>query len=229
MKGFLIISFALFLVTCQSPKVYLINQGYSNEQVLVIQQALIDKGLNVVEANVVIPQEFSDTAVATNIGFSDQKLINQVQIVLSDFGLSPMSHYRFKQGNHYYSDNNIGLYLKNPNRLNKEDIPPYLTTQNCETADATLQLSKSGKFVLEYENRPYTDDKLHKVFGFWRYVSGKLTLTGELIDAQTYQQSDEIMQTHLGLRPGEIFTPKTNSNSFPALNCEFSIVYMDKK
>lgn len=119
------------------------------------------------------------------------------------------------------------MYLKNPNRLDKEDLPPYLTTQDCITADATLQLNKSGKFVLEYENRPYTDDKLHKISGIWRYVARKLTLTGKFIEPQSYQQSHETMKTHLGLRPGEVFKPQINTNSLPALNCEFSIVYMD--
>lgn len=228
MKG-LLISLLVLLFGCQSPKVYIINQGYTHKQLSDFKNAFKLQGIAVYESQVNIPQEFSDVSLATNIGFSDQKLINQVQSVLNEFGLSNASHYRFKQGNHYYSDNNIGVYLKNPNRLNKADLPPYLTTQNCITADATLQLSKSGRFVLEYENRPYTDDKLHKTSGFWRYVGGELTLTGEWIETQYYRQSHETMRTHLGLRPGEVFKPQINTNRLPALNCEFSIVYMDKK
>jgi hypothetical protein len=228
MKGLLII-LLIVLSGCQSPKIYIINQGYSQKQVSSFKKEFKLHGLTVYESQVNIPQEFSDVSFATNIGFSDQKLINQVQSILNKFGLTNADHYRFKQGNHYYSDNNIGVYLKNPNRLDKEDIPPYLTTQNCITADATLQLSKSGEFVLEYENRPYTDDVLYKRSGVWRYVDSKLTLTGESIESQTYLQSHETMQTHLGLRPGEVFKPQINTNSLPALNCEFSIVYMDKK
>ncbi|MBU2968100.1 hypothetical protein KO527_01850 [Pseudoalteromonas sp. C2R02] len=228
MKGLLIILLVL-LFGCQSPKIYIINQGYTKKQVSDFKNAFKLQGLAVYESQVNIPQEFSDVSLATNIGFSDQKLINQVQSVLNEFGLSNAEHYRFKQGNHYYSDNNIGVYLKNPNRLNKAELPPYLTTQNCIAADATLQLSNSGKFVLEYENRPYTDDKLNKKSGFWRYVDSKLTLTGESIESQSYQQSHETMKTHLGLRPGEVFKPQMNNHSLPALNCEFSIVYMDKK
>jgi len=228
MKGLLIILLIL-LSGCQSPKIYIINQGYSQKQLSSFKKEFKLNGLTVYESQVNIPQEFSDVSLATNIGFSDQKLINQVQSILNQFGLSNAEHYRFKQGNHYYSDNNIGVYLKNPNRLDKEDIPPYLTTQNCITADATLQLDKSGRFILEYENRPYTDDVLYKRSGVWRYVDSKLTLTGESIESQTYLQSNETMQTHLGLRPGEVFKPQINTNSLPALNCEFSIVYMDKK
>ncbi|SFD29467.1 hypothetical protein [Pseudoalteromonas denitrificans] len=228
MKGLLMILLVL-LSGCHTPKIYIINQGYSQKQLSSFKQAFKQQGLTVYDSQVNIPQEFTDVALATNIGFSDQELINKVQSILNGFELSNAEHYRFKQGNHYYSDNNIGVYLKNPNRLDKEDLPPYLTTQNCITADATLQLNKSGKFVLEYENRPYTDDKLHKVSGFWRYVGGELILTGKLVEPQYYQQSNETMQTHLGLRPGEVFKPKMNKHSLPALNCEFSIVYMDKK
>ena len=228
MKGLLIILLVL-LFGCQSPKIYIINQGYTHNQVSNFKNAFKLQGLSVHESQVNIPQKFSDVSLATNIGFSDQKLINQVQSILNEFGLSNAEHYRFKQGNHYYSDNNIGVYLKNPNRLDKEDLPPYLTTQDCMSADATLQLNKSGEFVLEYENRPYTDDKLHKILGFWLYVARKLTLTGKSIEPQSYQQSHETMKTHLGLRPGEVFKPQINTNSLPALNCEFSIVYMDKK
>ena len=176
MKGLLII-LLIVLSGCQSPKIYIINQGYSQKQVSSFKNAFKLHGLTVYESQVNIPQEFSDVSFATNIGFSDQKLINQVQSILNKFGLTNADHYRFKQGNHYYSDNNIGVYLKNPNRLDKEDIPPYLTTQNCITADATLQLSKSGEFVLEYENRPYTDDVLYKRSGVWRYVDSKVCLS----------------------------------------------------
>jgi len=225
----LLIILLLVLSGCQSPKIYIINQGYSENQISSFKQAFKEQGLAVYESQVNIPKEFSDVALATNIGFSDQKLINKVQSILNKSGLTQAEHYRFKQGNHYYSDNNIGIYLNNPNRLNKEDLPPYLTTQNCDFADATLQFIKSGEFVLEYENRPYTDDKLHKTSGFWRYKNNKLTLTGKSIESQAYQQSNETMQTHLGLRPGEVFKPQINTNSLPALNCEFSIVYMDKR
>jgi len=226
MKGLLIICI-LLLSACQSPKVYIINQGYSDQKISQFKQAFKVQGLIVIESQVDIPKEFSDVALATNIGFSDQTLINQVQQILNQFGLSQTEHYRFKQGNHYYSNNNIGIYLKNPNRSDEENLPPYLTTQNCAFADATLQFIKSGEFVLEYENRPYTDDKLYKLSGLWRYVDGKLTLTGESIESQVYQQSNVTMQTHLGLRPGEEFKPQTTSNKFSALNCEYSIIYMD--
>jgi hypothetical protein len=105
-------------------------------------------------------------------------------------------------------------------------MPPYIRTQFCENADATLMFSDNGEFVLEYEKNNY-DEVLTQVVGQFSYDGQRLALLTKAGESQQFQYSRERKPTYKGDRPADVYKPENKSNLLKPFNCEFLIIYMN--
>ncbi|NQY62717.1 MAG: hypothetical protein HRT38_03155 [Alteromonadaceae bacterium] len=217
----------LFFLGCQNPTLYVVQKGYSDKNISKLISEVELLGFNVKKSNISIPNEFSDSSIAMNPGFSDFSLLHKLNGVLTTLGYSNATEYRFAEGQHFYNKRILGLYLRKPGVSLVSDVPPYLHTQFCKYAEGTLQLTEQGTFSLEYENPAAKDDDLLVVSGTWFFNSDKLTLNSKATNEQIFIKTKEKKSTYMGIKPADVFKPQVQNHPFMPFNCEYLIIYME--
>lgn len=220
-----VITLAFFLTGCAKTQLHLINQGYTNEQLDKLTATLKSQGVNVTMSQVPIPSEFPDSALALNPSFSNIEFINTIQQSLAAHNFSTATLLRFVQGQHFYNTDHAGLYLRNPN--NTEILmPPYLRTQFCQDADATIMFKKNGEFIVEYEGSS-DENELNKIKGRYDFDGKNLSVKPENFIAQHFVLFKETRSTPFGDKSADVFKAQNKSHSLQPLKCDFLIIYMN--
>lgn len=214
-----------FISGCTSTYVHIINQGYSEKEVQAISQKLAALNIEVHRSDIAIPKHFPPTVITTNPSFSHLTLLHDIENVLADFNINRTEHYQLAQGRHFYNIGHIGLYLRNDNNKTPS-MPPYLRTQLCKNADATLMFEQSGQYTLEYENLATNDEKIISLQGSYRYDGKQLSMEYEGQPIQRFAFEQQKKMTHIGERPADVYMPLVSS-TLSVLNCEFLIIYMN--
>ncbi|XQW83714.1 hypothetical protein ACOYR1_11230 [Thalassotalea piscium] len=222
------------LCACSSTKVKLISQGYSTDVIENLVSTLRQAGIETDISTVAIPKTFSDVTLAMNPSYRDLNQLDEIKVILAQQGFSVPQEFRFAQGKHFYTGNNIGLYLKNTNSVTHQP-PSYLRTQYCPSADGTIQFLSDRKFVVEYENQGEDhlqrtgDESFHYIHGDYTFDGKELTLVLTDHSSHHYSFLQQNENTHLGPRPADILIPLDEHEKFSVLNCRFLIIYMDQQ
>ena len=222
---FIVLVGLLFISGCSKTYIHVAHQGYSNEEITELKDKLAKLPVTVVVSNILVPKNFSGSTIATNPNFTDSELLHRIQELLILSGFEQAKHLSFGQGKHFYSENNIGLYLQSFDNI-KPKMPMYLRTQYCKYADATIMFSTNNTFVLEFEKDQF-EDGFEFINGQYKFDGKTLQLLSNNGIAQSFVHHKEIKQTHIGDRPADVYKPKSNKSELLPLNCEFLIIYMD--
>jgi hypothetical protein len=219
----------LLLTGCTNKTVYLFNNGYPQESVDEVAVKLINLGYDVEHVNAEIPAEFSDTAIATHPVVAAPADLPIIENILKESEFPTPSYYQFAQGNHFYSPDSFGLYLRNGYQ---KIMPPIMGDISCfvngDSVDATLEFRRSGEVILEVEL--YREGKLLK--NSYRKHTGKYTLINnriqlDFIEFKTgYLAINETkIQTYSGGKKADHLVIKSQKNNSPIENCLFEAVY----
>ena len=223
-KSLLLVSL-LILSACQQRQAILITQGIEPVKVKAIETALIQSGWQVSKSTIAIPTEFPNTAIATNPAYRDSQAITEIEDLLKGQGFAEPTEYKFAEGKHFFSMNNIGIYLRNSEQALQPLPPDFIRTDHCTAGDATLNLSPQGQAVLEYE-RPINDNfELEQHTGTWQFDGAQLSVTLNRAQ-QVFKLTHEQRPIWRGLSPADIYTPIQDSN-FKVLNCTFLLIYLE--
>ncbi len=222
--GLLLVSLTL-LSGCQQRQAILIVQGVEPIKVKTIETALIQSGWRVSQSPIAIPAEFPDAVLATNPAYRDTQAISDIKNILKGQGFTEPTEYKFAEGKHFFSMNNIGIYLRNSEQALQPLQPDFIRTDHCAAGDATLNLSPQGQAVLEYE-RPINDNfELEQHTGTWQFDGAQLSVTLNRAQ-QVFKLTHEQRPIWRGLSPADIYTPIQDSN-FKVLNCTFLLIYLE--
>ncbi|MGR3969720.1 hypothetical protein [Shewanella sp. 1180_01] len=223
-KSLLLVSL-LILSACQQRQAILITQGIEPVKVKAIETALIQSGWQVNQSTIAIPAEFPNTAITTNPAYRDSQAITEIEDLLKGQGFAEPTEYKFAEGKHFFSINNIGIYLRNSEQVLQPLPPDFIRTDHCTAGDATLNLSPQGQAVLEYE-RPINDNfELEQHTGTWQFDGAQLSVTLNRAQ-QVFKLTHEQRPIWRGLSPADIYTPIQDSN-FKVLNCTFLLIYLE--
>ncbi|MCJ8321476.1 MAG: hypothetical protein MJK12_17710 [Colwellia sp.] len=215
-----------FLLTACSTQVHLITEGYSTNKVNLLKQQLIEKGYRVKVLNITIPVEFPNSVIAINPSYQNFSAINELSLLLESLAFSTAVERRFGQGHHFYTANNIGLYLRNPEVNSANSMPPYLRTQYCKKGDANLEFRKNGEFTLETESYVNDDYVLDTLPGKWWLANRVLTLTLDNGTTAKFIKDQQQVETYQGMKPADVFLPSKENAELKQLSCKFIIIYM---
>lgn len=216
----------LLLCGCQSLTLHITAQGIEPEKLKKLKQSLSEISDDVIVTELSIPPEFPNTVIAANPGYRGYENLAHIRDILWEHQFGDATELRFAQGNHFYLDGNIGVYLRNPSLQGVPNIPPYLRTQYCEFADATLMFNKDNSFELEYEDMDNIMGDLLTSKGVWQFNGKQITLfTTQGIQLQHYVLSKQEKETQWGPKPADVYIPQSTSEITP-LNCEFLIIYV---
>lgn len=215
------------LISACSTHIHLVTEGYSQQKVTHLRQSLVESGYQVTAQNIVIPEEFPNSVIAVNPSYRSFKTIEDLRLLLGQLGFSPAVERRFGQGHHFYTKDNIGLYLRNPDVVTEGKMPPYLRTQYCNKGDANLEFKSSGEFILETERYDNDDYLLEYSKGKWQLVNRILTLQLDNGKVAIFTKDQQQVETHQGLKPADVFIPKRENAAMKQLSCKFLIIYMD--
>nr|WP_211164697.1 hypothetical protein [Shewanella sp. DNRA4] len=210
---------------CQQRQAILIVQGVEPIKVKAIETALIQSGWRVSQSPIAIPAEFPDAVLATNPAYRDTQAISDIKNILKGQGFTEPTEYKFAEGKHFFSMNNIGIDLRNSEQALQPLQPDFIRTDHCAAGDATLNLSPQGQAVLEYE-RPINDNfELEQHTGTWQFDGAQLSVTLNRAQ-QVFKLTHEQRPIWCGLSPADIYTPIQDSN-FKVLNCTLLLIYLE--
>lgn len=223
-QGLLLVSL-LILSACQQRQAILITQGVEPVKVKAIETALIQSGWQVSQSTIAIPAEFPNATIATNPAYRDTQAITEIENILKGQGFAEPTEYKFAEGKHFFSMNNIGIYLRNSEQALQPLPPSFIRTDQCAAGDATLNLEPQGQAVLEYEKPTNDNFELEQHTGTWAFDGVQLKI--QLNHAQqAFQLTHEQRETWRGPSPADIYTPTQNSD-FKVLNCTFLLIYLE--
>ncbi|MDP2561095.1 hypothetical protein [Psychrobium sp. 1_MG-2023] len=221
----LLVLLVLFISGC-SQRVHLISQGYTPEQLSPIVTALEELDLEVKHSDIPLPTNFSDNTIISHPSLATSNQLANIQELLHSLELSPVQLLHFASNHkHYYTQGNIGLYLRHPEHKSRPQPPLYVMSQYCSSGNATLGMQPNGQFLLEVE--VYGEKKsIHASSGQWVFDGENLVLTHSQNQVAHFKMQQKTVSTYLGPRRSKVFIPQENHNLPPAFNCEFIIIDM---
>lgn len=218
------------LAGCQQLNIHITQQGYSEqklEQLVVATQKLKPNAVITI-TDLSVPADFPDSTIVLNPGAERQLFTDELGQQLTSLGFAFPQIFRFGEGRHFYSSNHIGIYVRNPDMPDRYQVPSYLGTERCQGVDGTMRLAKNGDVEIEYEITGGGNDEIYSLSGTWHYADSELALMfNDTVFSSIYTRERLVIDTYLGERPADIFTPTSTSNPISALNCVFLITYMD--
>lgn len=223
-QGLLLLSL-IILSACQQRQAILITQGVEPVKIKAIETALIQSGWQVSQSPIAIPTEFPDTVIATNPAFRDTQAIADIENILKGQGFTKPATYKFAEGKHFFSMDNVGIYLRNSEQTSRPLPPSFIRTDHCAAGDATLNLTPQGQAVLEYEKPVNGNFELEQHTGTWDFDGVQLKVHLNHTQ-QEFLLTHEQRNTWRGPSPADIYTPIQDSN-FKVLNCTFLLIYLE--
>lgn len=223
-QGLLLVSLTL-ISACQQRQAILITQGVEQVKIQAIETALIQFGWQVSQSPIAIPVEFPNAVIATNPAFRDTQAIAEIENTLKGQGFTEPAIYKFAEGKHFFSTNNVGIYLRDNTQALHSLPPSFIRTEHCSAGDATLNLTPQGQVVLEYEKPTNNNFELEQHIGTWFFDGEQLKVQLKHTQ-QAFQLTHEQRETWRGPSPAEIYTPIQNSD-FKVLNCTFLLIYLE--
>ncbi|MBL4915417.1 hypothetical protein L2719_10905 [Shewanella schlegeliana] len=211
------------LSACAQQQAFLTTQGVSQVKIEALTKQLNEQGWRVTQTNLPIPNEFTNATVAANPAQENQADIEQVVSTLELLGFSDPQTYKFAEGKHFYSIDNIGIYLRT-GQTNLQP-PSWLRSDDCIYGDALLAFNPNGQVTLEHEPTHTESDRLDSYVGVWVLDGSRLKINlsqGE----QSYISSNITRRTWRGVSPAQLFTPIEKAK-FSPLNCSFIIIEME--
>ena len=210
----------VLLTGCVQRHAFISANGVEPTKLDALSQQLEAQGWQVTLTQLEIPAEFSDTSIAINPAQQNQDAIEQLITLLQQLGFNQPQTYKFAEGKHFYSIDNIGLYIRGSQPA---VMPPnWLRSDNCKEGDTLLALSPGGNVTLEHEALDTELEQLDSYQGQWQFDGERLTIT-LLGQEQHYSRSDITRTTWRGDSPAQLFTP-LKEVEFTPLNCHFIII-----
>jgi len=156
---FTIICFS-FLSCTSRQVVHVFNQGYTPEEIGKVVHVIDGLGFDARLNHLEIPNQLSRTSIIYPPIVQRLSTIDTMRDSLSEIGFNDIELIYETQGEHYYSTENIGLYLLNPNYVrpvendrSEESYPgPRLSRiyySDCDSIEAELSLLPQGTAILE--------------------------------------------------------------------------------
>ena len=213
----------LLLIGCAQQHAFISANGVKPSKINALSQQLEAQGWQVTLTQLEIPAEFSDTSIAMNPAQQNQDAIEQLITLLQQLGFNQPQTYKFAEGKHFYSIDNIGLYIRGSQST--ATPPNWLRSDNCTGGDTLLALNPGGNVTLEHEVLDTELEQLDSYQGQWQFDGETLVI--HIMDHQQHYLRTEITrQTWRGDSPAQLFTP-LKEVEFAPLNCSFIIIEME--
>lgn len=213
----------LLLIGCAQQHAFISANGVKPAKLNALGQQLEAQGWQVTLTQLEIPAEFSDTSITMTPAQQNQDAIELLITQLQQLGFNQPQIYKFAEGKHFYSIDNIGLYIRGSQST---AMPPsWLRSDNCTAGDTLLALSSGGNVTLEHEALDTELEQLDSYKGQWLFDGETLTIH-IMEHQQDYIRKEIMRKTWRGNSPAQLFTPQRISQ-FTPLNCSFIIIEME--
>ena len=213
----------LLLIGCAQQHAFISANGVKPAKLNALSQQLEAQGWQVTLTQLEIPAEFSDTSIAMNPAQQNQDAIEQLITLLQQLGFNQPQTYKFAEGKHFYSIDNIGLYIRGSHST--ATPPSWLRSDNCTAGDTLLALNPGGNVTLEHEVLDTELEQLDSYQGQWLFDGETLTIH-IMEHQQDYIRKEVMRKTWRGDSPAQLFTP-LKEVEFAPLNCSFIIIEME--
>lgn len=205
---------------CAQQHAFISSNGIESAKLDALSQQLEAQGWKVTLTQLEIPREFPDTSIAINPAQQNQYAIEQLIALMQELRFGEPHIFKFAEGKHFYSINNIGLYIRGSQPVSMP--PSWLRSDNCEEGDALLSLKSAGSVTLEYDPFDADLEQLNSYQGRWQF-DGETLNVHIMEHQQDYIRKEIMRKTWRGYSPAQLFTP-LKEVEFAPLNCHFIII-----
>lgn len=197
---FLLIFLGFLLFSCATQhELHVFNQGFTETEVEELVLLLESSGFNPQINTLPVPREIRRSSIIYPPIVQNIEDIELLQRILSDVGYGEVQLNYETVGEHYYTTENIGLYLVNPQYRETEQTPPqgqeetgirlsHVYYSECDSLEGELSLFPEGVAILEVFdwNERTNRERSQQFDGEWDNSENELAVTLFDGDALTF-------------------------------------------
>jgi hypothetical protein len=157
MKLLSILIFSISLFACSSTEVHLYTRYLSDTEIEKISLKLDDSNFKVVTNTHSFPEEIQQSTLLYSPFIKGEKTLDVLISSLSDMGWAISNVEALVSGNHWYSQDSVGLFLlpegvKQKDKIANQDLANDYESRNCDTL-VNLRLNKDNTYLLYFTNK----------------------------------------------------------------------------
>lgn len=239
MAKILLLLFISLLSSCVSPvEVYIYSRGISDDEVERVANQLAIEGFEVKPSSIEIPEAITSNSIIYSPIILDLSDINLTRSVLTSMGYVNVSLVQGSEANHFYSKNNFGLYLINPNFIQNDNQELSIAENNlsglshsyysdCQEIESQISLYNGGAAVLEIYNWDESRGRENSLTVSGEWVIDKEQIALDLFDQGTMEfQFEEFSgRDTYGRYKGINLNIEMNDTSFSNCNYKYTNYY----
>jgi hypothetical protein len=173
MKLLSILIFSITLLACSSTEVHLYTRYLSDTEIEKISLKLDESNFKVVTNTHSFPEEIQQSTLLYSPFIKGEKTLDVLINSLSDMGWAISNVEALVSGNHWYSQDSVGLFLlpegvKQKDKIANQDLANDYESQNCDTL-VNLRLNKDNTYQLSFTNK--NKERTDHLKGSWKIRS----------------------------------------------------------
>jgi hypothetical protein len=215
MKLLGIIVVSITLLACSSTEVHLYTRYLSDTEIEEISLKLGEAEFKVVTNTHSFPEEIKQSTLLYSPFIKGEKTLDVLIDSLSDMGWPISNVEALVSGNHWYSQDSVGLFLlpegvKQKDKIANQDLVNDYEGRNCDTL-VNLRLNKDNTYQLSFTNR--NKERTDHLKGSWKirsYPYVELTSFNErwwfYFEIEQKVESDKISKVNIiELKPLDLY------------------------
>jgi len=154
MKFILIVSLCFTLLACSTTTVHLYSRYLSKDEISAVKSKLTDLGFKVEINTLAFPDEVKQSSLIYSPFIENEQRLSTVVDSVSALGWQLSNTQMLKEGNHWYTKNNVGLFLvpegaRARDNIAISDLVNEYKTRNCTTS-AAIRLNNNGSYKISF-------------------------------------------------------------------------------
>lgn len=210
--------------TDRATEVHFFTQGMEDAEVTRVSKALSELGYQIELNSLSVPATVEGPTVVHSPLFINRSRVQELIDRLVKLGYTQINVQLTKKSNHFYTGNNIGLYLKAYSDIvtneSGDNLLQRVYAGQCPNADGELTFGKGGKFSVELYVWDEKSDAETKIL-----IDGKWRRDGEMIFLSLNHGIEKFKISHFrnsnqyGVTEGILLKNQTNGEKL--YNCDF--------
>jgi len=173
MKTLSVLVLCFFVMACSSTKVHLYTRYLSAQETEKVTENLEELGFDIIANSLIFPDEIEQSTLLYSPFVQGENTINVLIDSLDKAGWVVSSVKPIFAGNHYYTNNSVGLLLLpggvvQSDKITSQDVANEYESKACESS-ITLRLNSDASYQFLYSNK--TVAQTEQLTGTWQITS----------------------------------------------------------
>lgn len=173
MKFLSAVILSIILIACSSTEVHLYTRYLTDAEIEKISSKLNESNFKVITNTLSFPDTINQSTLLYSPFIKGEKTVDVLINSLSSIGWSFPKIETLVSGNHWYSQDSVGLFLlpegiKQKNKMSNQDLVNVYESRHCDTL-VNLRLNKGNTYQLSFTNK--SNGRTDHLKGSWKVRS----------------------------------------------------------